>query len=191
VTAQSQLNGLVILYAYLQRIFVYDMVLATIPGDPPRLPAPDTANLLDRTSAAIGRCDPRAGLPADTVVDMDAVLAAASDAMAARVARPNAPQRERIAAIAGDRFHHRHLVEGLVFWGDRYQPETADRYRQQLLSTRAAAQDLTALVARAADGPLPASDLAQIDTWYESVVATAGNIPKDLALIARLIHSQP
>jgi len=190
VTAQSQLNGLVVLYAYLQRIFVYDKVITTIAGDAPQAPALDTAALLDVTSAAIGQCDPGTGLPDGTVGDIDRVLAAVGDAMAARAARPDAPLREQLAAIAGDRFHHRHLNQGLVFWGDRYQPETADRFRQQILPARAAAEELTALVGRAASGPLPDGDRTQIDAWYRSVVAAAPNIPDDLTLITRLIHGE-
>ncbi|GAB4587076.1 hypothetical protein [Nocardia sp. IFM 10818] len=190
MTAQWQLNGLVMLYAYLQRVFVYDKAIATIPGADAPAPAPiaDLPALLDKTSAAIRDFDTRAGLPDSAVTEFDAVLAIVGAAVSERTAHPGAPVRERLAAVAGDRFHGRHLVEGLVYWGDRYNPEVADRYRQQVLPARNATSTLSRFVAAAANNALTTNDLAQVDIWYDEVVQAAGRLGHDMALTARLLH---
>ncbi len=191
MTARLQLNGLVVLYAYLQRIFVYDKVIALIP-DEAAAPAAvaELPALLERTGAATTAFDTSAGLHAATVAEFDAVLAAVRAAMSERAAQPHAPLRNRLAAIAGDRYHAEYLINGLVHWGTQFAPEAADYYRQQTPATRDQVAVISGLVDAASKDALSADDLARIDTWHDQVVAFTPAVAADLDLTADLLHGR-
>ncbi|WP_018180244.1 hypothetical protein [Jongsikchunia kroppenstedtii] len=188
MTAQWQLNGLVMLYAYLQRVFVYDKVIATIPGDTAvPVSVENLPSMLERTSKAIGAFDTETGLSDADQRDFAAILDAVRAALSDRATHANAPLRDRLAAIAGDRLGGQYLLEGLVLWGDRYSAAAADRFRQKVLPARGAANEVTRLVADAARDALTADDHARVDSWYTEVARASAGSADDLALVSELL----
>ncbi|MFT3898653.1 MAG: hypothetical protein QM728_00185 [Gordonia sp. (in: high G+C Gram-positive bacteria)] len=192
MSAQLQLNGLVMLYAYLQRIYVYDKVLATIPDRAPEHhdPAspPELTTLIEKTGKTIAAFPTESGLSDEQVDSFTPVVDFAQAAMSNRAAHPGTPLREQLAAVAGARFHNQHLVEGLIMWGDNYRPETADQYRQRVLPARNDTRLLTAFVAKASLGQLPEEEQLRVGEWYDAVIRTTPGVDGDMGLITSLLR---
>ncbi|MFJ4654189.1 hypothetical protein ACIP5Y_23225 [Nocardia sp. NPDC088792] len=179
------------LFASLQRIFVYDKVIARVPGiGPAPAPVADLPDLLDRSGTAIRDFDPAVGLSETEVTEFEGMLEIVRGAMAERTPRRDAPLRERLAAIASSRYYDQHLVDGLAHWGSLFNPDVADYYRQQALPARNHARMLSTLVAAGGNHTLTAGDVARLDAWYGVVVQAARRIPGDLAGAADMLRGR-
>lgn len=188
--ARRQLNGLFILHAHLQRIFVYDKVIATVPGnDPGPRPMPDLSSLIKRFRDALDDFDTDIGLPMSMAGEFETLSGILGKALAERVAHPDASLRDRLAVVSGDRFHDQCLFGGLVQWSNRYSPNAANFYTQQALSARSDTDTISALVSAATPyGILAPVDRIQLDAWYAVSLQVANRFESDIALAVDLLH---
>lgn len=190
--SQLQLNGLVILYSYLQRIFVYDMVLAKFGAEAPKTGSQEVWHgCLEEVGKAIAEFDTDAGLTEADQARMIEISESASAAMRARRADPDAPLPERLAAVAGDLYCGQHRNNGLVYWGDKFDEVVADRYRQQIPTHWNTTNTISGYVAEALEGsPLPEADEARLAAWFASACELVSAVDDDLAQTARLLAGE-
>lgn len=195
MNGKAQLNGLVVLYAYLQRIFVYDKVIAGFSVTPPSGSGPVSssgwAGCLDEVGSIIGAFDRDTGLAETQLSRLLEILGEVRAAMRARRPDPDAPLPERLAAVAGDLYGGMHTNDGIVHWGGTFDPAVADRYRQRTLGHRAAVNTISGFVARATAGnALGADDLARLDAWFTGVCAGTAAVERDLDDAAELLQGR-
>jgi hypothetical protein len=190
--SQLQLNGLVILYSYLQRIFVYDTVLAKFGVEASKTGGQEVWHgYLEQVGKAIAGFDTDTGLNEADQARMIEISEAASAAMRARRADPDAQLPGRLAAVAGDLYCGQHRNNGLVYWGDKFDEAVADRYRQQIPTHWNTTNTISGYVAKALEGsPLPEADEARLATWFASTCKLVSAVDDDLAQTARLLAGE-
>lgn len=188
MNAQWQLNGLIVLYAALQRISAWDDTVAAVPGDPPAPdPVPGLAVMLNTIASAIREFDTETGLSEESIAEFETMVGTVRAATAARIVPPGSPLRIRLAAIAGSRSYDQHLVKGLTHWGTVFNPEIADYYREQRLPADDQVAEISAFVTAARADTLSPDDIARLDTWYLAVARSAARIDDDMDRIALLL----
>ncbi|QIS14270.1 hypothetical protein [Nocardia arthritidis] len=186
---KAQLNGLVVLYAYLQRIFMYDKVIAGLGAAPVAGDGWDWPACLDEVGVVIGRFDRLAGLSDPDVTRLLDILGEVRAAMRRRRPDPDASLPERLAAVAGDLHGGMHSNDGIVFWGETFDSTVADRYRQRTRTHRSMVNTINGYVAKATDGGvLTADDLARVDAWFTKVCTGSPGIERDLTRAGELLR---
>ncbi|MFJ4654185.1 hypothetical protein ACIP5Y_23205 [Nocardia sp. NPDC088792] len=124
------------------------------------------------------------------MAEFEAVLDTVRIAMSARAARPDAPLRSRLAAIAGERYYFEHLIAGLVDWSSRLHPALSGYYMQQALPARNDANSISASISAAVYGALAPVDIISLNAWYAAALEAAAEIENDIALTADLLRGQ-
>lgn len=190
--SQIQLNGLVILYSYLQRIFVYDTVLSKFGADSPKTGNQEVWHgYLQEVGKAMAEFDTDAGLAETDQARMIEIDREASAALRARRAEPAAPLPEQLAAVAGDLYCGQHRNNGLVYWGDKFDENVADRYRQQIPSHWNTTNTISSYVGKTLQGtPLSEADEAQLATWFASACRLTAAVDDDLAQVELLLAGE-
>ncbi|RJO74750.1 hypothetical protein D5S18_14925 [Nocardia panacis] len=185
---RAQLDGLVVLYTYLQRISVYDRVIDGL-GAGRR--DDGWSGPLGEVGAIIGRFDRGTRLDAAEVAHLLDILDTVRAAMRRRRPDPDASLPERLAVVAGDLHGGLHHSEGVVRWGEIYDAAAARRHRQRAVAHRGLVNTVNEYVARAgAGGVLGAEELARIDAWFTKVCTGSPGIERDLRRAGEALRGQ-
>jgi hypothetical protein len=183
VDKRFQLNGLVLLYAYLQRVFVHAKVSAGAIPDP-------VPELLDVAGTAIQSFDQDAGLSGEERRRLLDLTGEARSLMREHLPRPDAELPEQLASVAAALYAEEHVNNGIIHMGDIYDPEVADRFRQRIPHFRDQIAVITDFVGKATDGvPLTAEENAKLDSWFADVTGSAENIEQDFRQIEQYLGS--
>ena len=188
MTTGSQHNGLLLLHAYLQRIYVYDNVLAKLGAATPA--DEDWSAFLREVGEALTATEAdREGFEPDGPRLAD-IVERLRDGMRARRAVPGAPLVEQLAVVAGDLFGAKHLNDNMIYWGDIYDDDLADRLRQRIPYHWDTTGKIESYVARTISGtPLEEQDSVQLAEWFASACALVENVDDDLKQIKGLLTS--
>lgn len=188
--AKLQLNGLVLLYAYLRRAGDYRSMLGLL-GEP--TDADEAARLtpmLERVGAAVRDFDPDTGLSADQVAEFDAIVEQTGPLTDAFVPDEDADDHQILAAVAAAVYAEEHVNDGLVHLGDLMDPALAEQFRARTLHFQARTSTVTTWVKTVSGGePLDAEALQQRDELLDQVLEAAAHIDSDLATIRQFLAS--
>ena len=188
MTTRRQHNGLLLLHAYLERIYVYDNALAKMGATPSS--DEDWAAFLQEVGEALKATeDDREGFEPDGARFGD-IVERLRVGMRARRGVPGAPLVEQLAAVAGDLFGAKHRNDNMIYWGDIYDADVADRLRQQIPYHWSTTRRIESCIAQTIAGtPLEEQDSAQLEQWFTSVCALTENVDDDLKQIKLLLTS--
>ncbi|MEC3982564.1 hypothetical protein [Amycolatopsis sp. H20-H5] len=188
VETRYQLNGLILLYAYLQRVFVHDRVGAGFPGAAARTGPDPIPGLLDGVGTAIKTFDKDAGLSAEDGKRLLETTGSARSLMRAHLPRPDAALPEQLASVAAALYAEEHVNNGLVHLGDIFDPEVADQFRQRIPQFRTQVGVITGYVGKVTGGePLTGEENAQLGSWFTNVTGSAAHIEQDFQRIEQYL----
>lgn len=179
-----QFNGLVLLYGYLQRIYVHDQVLAMLGEQGSPSTADDLPPMLALVGGAMRSFDPEGGLSPDEVHDLESVVDAAQPLVAGCLPQPGDSPGHQLAAVSAAVYAEDHVNNGIVRMGDLLDPDVADRFRQRIPSFRNRVAVVTNWVERAADHQsLTAEEASERDRLLADVTVAAPNVESDLRTV--------
>ncbi len=188
--AKLQLNGLVLLYAYLRRAYDYRTMLRLLGERVDQAELDALSPMLERTSGAIRDFDPDEGLDPAAAAEFDGITGQVASFTEAFVPHDGADPRRQLAAVAAAVYAEEHVNDGIVHMGDLLDPELADRFRQRTLHFQQRTATVTSWVKTvAADERLDAESASQRDELVDQVIEASANIDSDLATIRRFIAS--
>ncbi len=185
-----QLNGLVLLYAYLRRAHDYRTMLRLL-GEPVDQGALDRLSpMIDRVGAAVRDFDPQAGLDPQQVREFDEITVCVGPLTDAFVPGDDDGERRQLAAVAAAVYAEEQVNDGVVHMGDLMDPTLADQFRQRTLHFQHRTATVTRWVKTVADGrSLDAESTSQRDELLDQVIEASANIDSDLATIRQFLSS--
>jgi hypothetical protein len=186
--ATFQYNGLVLLHAYLQRVYVYCRTLDMLeaPTDPGVLE--QLSPLLDQVRSTMTTFDKDLGLTAaDGQVLRGVVEQTRSLVQPCLPCDGDSPQRQ-LASVVSVVYAEEHVNNGIISMGDLMDPDMADRFRQQTPFFRHRVAMVSGWVQKAVDGrDLTPEESAERDTLLAEVTAGARGVEADLRTIAEYL----
>lgn len=185
-----QLNGLVLLYAYLRRASDYQAMLRLL-GEPVDQAELDRLSpMIEAVGSAVRDFDPDAGLDAQQVHDFDEIAAQVGPFTDAFVPGDDDGERQRLAAVAAAVYAEEQVNDGVVHMGDLMDPALADQFRQRTLHFQQRTAMVTRWVKTVSGGqPLDSESASQRDELLDQVIEASANIDSDLATIRQFLAS--
>lgn len=159
VSAREQLEGLGVLYAYLQRVFVFTRTMQML--DPQRHVDVNTDELkaaLDLVGDTVRQFDFTGGLSAAQRQALGPVIAAAHGWIDGTRPQSDDSRAQAIAHTASAAFFEEHLNSARIHLGDHYDADYADYCRQRILLLQASVRQVKSIVGKTADGLALSSD---------------------------------
>lgn len=189
---EIQYNGIVLLYGYLQRLFVYGKVKSMLGAVPETLEIDSLPSLLDKTSEIFQHFDTKNGLSKEQQQELLAILATVKKLMPHTVEKTEKPELADQLAVAGAALYaEEYINNGIIHLGMLFNPTIADRFRQHIPHFQNRVNGINSFVDKAANGKsLSTDELAQLDTWYTDVMKNAANIPADFQSIYKYINTK-
>ncbi|GKW46434.1 hypothetical protein [Planococcus sp. NCCP-2050] len=189
---EIQYNGIVLLYGYLQRLFVYGKVKSMLGAVPETLEIDSLPSLLDKTSEIFQHFDTKNGLSKEQQQELLAILATVKKLMPHTVEKTEKPELADQLAVAGAALYaEEYINNGIIHLGMLFNPTIADRFRQHIPHFQNRVNGINSFVDKAANGKsLSTDELAQLDTWYTDVMKNAANIPADFQSIYKYIDTK-
>lgn len=189
---EIQYNGIVLLYGYLQRLFVYGKVKSMLGAVPETLEIDSLPSLLDKTSEIFQHFDTKNGLSKEQQQELLAILATVKKLMPHTVEKTEKPELADQLAVAGAALYaEEYINNGIIHLGMLFNPTIADRFRQHIPHFQNRVNGINSFVDKAANGKsLSTEELVQLDTWYADVMKNAANIPADFQSIYKYIDTK-
>lgn len=203
--AALQLNGLVLLHGYLQRVAIYDAVTARLGGTTPIVDGDaELVGAVEALGVITANFDQSAGLTVEQEVIAAGLIEIVRPRVAARLfaAGDGIDELWHQVAVITATFHSDvHISEGLRSVARLYQSDALDEVEarhQELLERAGIASQLVEAVAEVATPgaePLADDKLGAIGAWYADInhpdLATQDGIDADLEQIAALLAGTP
>lgn len=188
---ELQYNGVVLLYGYLQRLFVYGKVKSMLDAVPETLGVDSLPSLLDTASAALQNFDSKNGLTEEQQQELLAILATIKKLVPATLEAQENPKLADQLAVAGAALYaEEYINNGIIHLGMLFNPKIADRFRQHVPHFQNRVNGINMLVDKTANHkPLDANETAQLEAWYTDVMKSAKNIGTDFQSIYKYINT--
>lgn len=188
---ELQYNGIVLLYGYLQRLFVYGKVKSMLDTVPETLEIDSLPSLLDKTSKIIQNFDTTNGLSKEQQQELLAILSTIKKLVPPTLEVEKEPVLADQLAVAGASVYaEEYINNGIIHLGTLFNPSIADRFRQHIPHFQNRVNRINSLVDKAAhQHNLSEEENAQVSTWYTDVMKNAKNIGSDFQIIYKYINT--
>ena len=183
-----QYNGLVLLYAYLQRAYVHHRTLDLLaaPADPRA--AQQLPSLLDRVGGAMSAFDKDAGLTAEDARAMQDIVDEARPLVQGCLPQTGDSPQRQLAAIVSAVYAEEHVNTGIVRMGELLDPDIADRFRQRIPFFRSRVALVSGWVEKATKGhELTPDEAAERDRLLSDVTVASRSVDADLRTITHYL----
>lgn len=189
---EIQYNGIVLLYGYLQRLFVYGKVKSMLGTVPETLEIDSLPSLLDKASEIFQHFDTKNGLSKEQQQELLAILATVKKLVPHTVEKTEKPElADQLAAAGAALYAEEYINNGIIHLGMLFNPTIADRFRQHIPHFQNRVNGINSFVDKAAnEKSLSTDELAQLETWYADVMKNAANIPADFQSIYKYINTK-
>lgn len=187
-------NGLVLLYAYLQRIFVHERILQLFGahGNPERLellPA-----MIETVTEVVQSAETHKNISQEQVGSLIPVLERVENWIADYL--PKGEELDDLHhrfAIAASAIHgEEHVNNGLIKLGELFDPGIADRFMQRVSGHKNNVGIASTVVAKTVrNEPIEESFVQKMENWYRDVSSNAGGMKSDLAGIRVMLQGKP
>ncbi|GIP39831.1 hypothetical protein J31TS4_31110 [Paenibacillus sp. J31TS4] len=186
-------NGMVLLYGYLQRLFVSERIQEMLEYEPSEEARQSLTASLDTLTPLLRDFDPARPLTLEAETRLLAILDELEPALDRyeEMITPGARFEPMLIVAASTLYAEEHINQGLVHWGKHFDPTAEDRYRQQVPRLRSRVGSVTEIVKKVSEGiPLSADDHAEIDRWYGDVLRNRDGIRSDAEKIRELLKAE-
>lgn len=183
-----QYNGLVLLYAYLQRAYVHHRTLDLLaaPADPRA--AQQLPSLLDRVGGAMSAFDKDAGLTAEDARAMRDIVDEARPLVQGCLPQPGDSPQRQLAAVVSAVYAEEHINTGIVRMGELLDPDIADRFRQRIPFFRSRVALVSSWVEKATKRhELTPDEAAERDRLLSDVRVASRSVDADLRTITHYL----
>lgn len=189
---EVQYNGIVLLYGYLQRLFVYGKVKSMLGAVPEKLEIDSLPSLLDKTSEIFQNFDTKNGLSKEQQEELLAILATVKKLVPHTVEKLENPELSDQLATAGAALYaEEYINNGIIHLGMLFNPTIADRFRQHIPHFQNRVNGINLFVDKTANQKsLHSNELAQLESWYADVMKNASNIGADFQSIYKYINTK-
>lgn len=189
--AEAQFNGVVLLYGYLQRLFVYGKIKSLVGTKPEELKLERLSSHLDAASSVFGNFDRQNGLTKIQKQQMLVALQTIEELMPLTLKVPEEPQLEDQLAVAGAALYaEEYINNGLMHFGKLFNPQVEDRFRQHIPYFQNRVNSINYFVEKAENQKsLAFHETKQLTKWYEDVLANAADAAEDLRQIHQYLHT--
>jgi hypothetical protein len=188
VQTTFQYNGLVLLYAYLQRAYVHNRTLDLLaaPADPRA--AQKLLSLLDRVGGAMSTFDKDAGLTEDDARAMRDIVDEARPLVQECLPQAGDSPQRQLAAVVCAVYAEEHVNNGIVRMGELLDPDIADRFRQRIPFFRSRAAMVSSWVQKATEQhELTPDEAAERDRLLSDVTVASRSVDADLRTITHYL----
>lgn len=188
---EIQYNGIVLLYGYLQRLFVYGKVKSMLGTVPETLEIDSLPSLLDKTSETFQNFDTKSGLSQKQQQELLAILATVKKLVPQTLETDENPALADQLAVAGAALYaEEYINNGIIHLGMLFNPSIADRFRQHIPHFQNRVNGINSFVDKAANHEnLSADENAQLEAWYADAMKNAKNIGTDFQSIYKYINT--
>lgn len=188
---EIQYNGIVLLYGYLQRLFVYGKVKSMLGTVPETLEIDSLPSLLDKTSETFQSFDTKSGLSQKQQQELLAILATVKELVPQTLETDENPALADQLAVAGAALYaEEYINNGIIHLGMLFNPSIADRFRQHIPHFQNRVNGINSFVDKAANHKnLSADENAQLEAWYADAMKNAKNIGTDFQSIYKYINT--
>lgn len=189
--AEAQFNGVVLLYGYLQRLFVYGKIKSLVGTKPEELKLERLSSHLDAASAVFGNFDRQNGLTKIQKQQMLDALQTAEELMPLTLNAPKEPQLEDQLAVAGAALYaEEYINNGLMHFGKLFNPQVEDRFRQHIPYFQNRVNSINYFVEKVENQKsLAFNETKQLTSWYKDVLGNAAHISDDFQQIHQYLHA--
>ena len=186
---ELQFNGAILLYGYLQRLFVYGKIKGMLGSAPSVLNMGDLPSLLDKTGAVFQKFDRVSGLTKSQQEELLDTLDTVESLVPPTLTAEAEPQlADKLAVAGGALYAEEYINNGIIHLGDIFNEQIADRFRQHIPHFRNRVNAVNLLVDKAAKNHnLDASETAQLESWYKDIIEHSANIEADFKTIRQYI----
>ena len=185
-----QYNGLVLLYAYLQRAYVHHRTLDLLaaPADPRA--AQQLPSLLDRVGGAMIAFEKDAGLTAEDARAMRDIVDEARPLVQGCLPQPGDSPQRQLAAVVSAVYAEEHVNTGIVRMGELLDPDIADRFRQRIPFFRSRVALVRSWVEKATKRhELTPDEAAERDRLLSDVTVASRSVDADLRTITHYLDA--
>lgn len=188
---ELQYNGSVLLYGYLQRLFVYGKVKSMLGTVPETLEIDSLPSLLDKASEIFQNFDTKNGLTQEQQQELLAILATVKKLVPHTVEKTENPElADQLAAAGAALYAEEYINNGIIHLGMLFNPTIADRFRQHIPHFQNRVNGINVFVDKTANHKsLSADETAQLEAWYSDVMKNAKNIGADFQSIYKYINT--
>lgn len=188
---EIQYNGIVLLYGYLQRLFVYGKVKSMLGTVPETLEIDSLPSLLDKTSETFQNFDTKSGLSQKQQQELLAILATVKKLVPQTLETDENPALADQLAVAGAALYaEEYINNGIIHLGMLFNPSIADRFRQHIPHFQNRVNGINSFVDKAANHEnLSSDENAQLEAWYADAMKNAKNIGTDFQSIYKYINT--
>ncbi|MBZ5200770.1 hypothetical protein HU147_06030 [Planomicrobium chinense] len=189
--AEAQFNGVVLLYGYLQRLFVYGKIKSLVGTKPEELKLERLSSHLDSASSVFGNFDRQNGLTKIQKQQMLVALQTIEELMPLTLKVAEEPQLEDQLAVAGAALYaEEYINNGLMHFGKLFNPQVEDRFRQHIPYFQNRVNSINHFVEKAENQKsLAFHETKQLTKWYEDVLANAADTSEDFRQIHQYLHT--
>lgn len=188
---ELQYNGSVLLYGYLQRLFVYGKVKSMLGTVPETLEIDSLPSLLDKANEIFQNFDTKNGLTQEQQQELLAILATVKKLVPHTVEKTENPElADQLAAAGAALYAEEYINNGIIHLGMLFNPTIADRFRQHIPHFQNRVNGINVFVDKTANHKsLSADETAQLEAWYSDVMKNAKNIGADFQSIYKYINT--
>lgn len=188
---EAQFNGVVLLYGYLQRLFVYGKIKSLLDEKPEELKLEHLPSHLDAASAVFGNFDRQHGLAKIQKQQMLDALQTVEEWMPLTLSVPEEPRLADQLAVAGAALYaEEYINNGLLHFGKLFNPQVEDRFRQHIPYFQNRVNSINRLVDKIeSHKSFAREESEQLNKWYQDVLANAANIRDDFKQIHEYINA--
>ncbi|RNF38673.1 hypothetical protein [Planococcus salinus] len=187
---QFQFHGVVLLYGYLQRLFVYGNIKGMLDTKPEAAEWDELPQHLDHVSAIFQNFDRKAGLNIDQIKQAFTAYRTV-EAMTPQTFpdKEKAPLSERLAVTGAALYAEEYINTGLIHLGMNFDPKVEKRYRQQAEHYKKVVKIMTMLVEKTAEKKtLSKAEADQLQKWYQTTMESADTVKKDIRRIRYFLN---
>lgn len=187
---QFQFHGIVLLYGYLQRLFVYGNIKGMLDSKPEAAEWEELPKLLDDVSAIFQSFDRKSGLNIDQMKQaFTAYRTVEAMTPATFPDKEKAQLADRLAITGAALYAEEYINTGLIHLGMNFDPKVEKRYRQQAEHYKKTVKIITMLVEKTAQRkPLSKAEADQLQNWYKTSIENADTVKKDIRRIRYFLN---
>lgn len=187
---QFQFHGIVLLYGYLQRLFVYGNIKGMLDTKPEAPEWEELPKLLDGVSAIFQSFDRTSGLKLDQMKQAFTAYRTV-EAMTPETFpdQEKAQLADRLAVVGAGLYAEEYINTGLIHLGMNFDPKVEKRYREQAKHYQKTVKIISLLVDKTAQGqPLSKVEADQLQSWYKTSLENTDTVKKDIRRIRYFLN---